>query len=88
MRPGQVRPPQNGWDVPRSSLAQLQRLSGLCILELKYPTSLPALFKGVMSDFALEPLKVSKFRTCMQTWVVPDVQIDAEQGTNDSRAVA
>jgi len=81
-----------GWDVPRGSLAELQRLHGLCILELKYPTSLPALFKGVMSDFALQPLKVSKFRTCMKTWVVPDdaldiSAVDASEG-GDSRAVA
>ncbi len=74
-----------GWDVPRSSLDELQRLSGLCILELKYPTSLPALFKGVMSDFTLSPLKVSKFRTCMQTWVVPEVRDDS---ADESRAVA
>ena len=78
----------NGWEVPRGSLAGLQRLSGLCILELKYPTSLPALFKGIMSDFALEPLKVSKFRTCMQTWVVPADNSSAEDGASDSRAVA
>jgi hypothetical protein len=83
----------NGWEVPRGSLAELQRLHGLCILELKYPTSLPALFKGVMADFALEPLKVSKFRTCMQTWVVPndttadDLAAD-DAGADDSRAVA
>ncbi len=78
----------NGWDVPRGSLAELQRLSGLCILELKYPTSLPALFKGVMSDFSLEPLKVSKFRTCMQTWVVPDEPELSADDQNESRAVA
>ncbi|WP_254507696.1 polyphosphate polymerase domain-containing protein [Anatilimnocola floriformis] len=78
----------NTWDVPRGSLEGLQRLSGLCILELKYPTSLPSLFKGIMSDFALEPLKVSKFRTCMQTWVVPGGQEEASSEDGDSRAVA
>lgn len=72
------------WDVPRGSLEGLQRLSGLCVLELKYPTILPALFKGVMSDFTLEPLKVSKFRTCMTTWVVPGTTDAADE----SRAVA
>lgn len=79
----------NGWEVPRGSLAELQRLSGLCILELKYPMSLPAIFKGVISDFSLEPLKVSKFRTCMQTWVVPDEDAAmSAESTDASRAVA
>lgn len=77
--------PLANWNVPRSSLAGLERLSGLCILELKYPTILPALFKGVMSDFALAPLKVSKFRTCMSTWVVPE---EPAAPADDSRAVA
>ena len=84
----------SGWEVPRGSLAELQRLSGLCILELKYPMSLPALFKVVMSDFALQPLKVSKFRTCMQTWVVPE-ELDSQPSqqqrdpdADESRAVA
>jgi hypothetical protein len=78
------------WDVPRDSLATLERLSGLCILELKYPTSLPALFKGVMGDFTLSPLKVSKFRTCMSTWVVPHEENNPEkdEGADESRAVA
>lgn len=75
------------WEVPRGSLEGLQRLSGLCVLELKYPTILPALFKGVMSDFTLEPLKVSKFRTCMTTWVVPGAP-EAPDAADDSRAVA
>jgi hypothetical protein len=73
------------WEVPRTSLAGLERLSGLCILELKYPAALPALFKGVMSDFTLAPLKVSKFRTCMSTWVVPLAEGPAD---DESRAVA
>jgi hypothetical protein len=72
------------WEVPRGSLEGLQRLSGLCVLELKYPTVLPALFKGVMSDFLLEPLRVSKFRTCMSTFVVPD----SPDAADESRAVA
>jgi hypothetical protein len=73
------------WDVPRDSLARLERLSGMCILELKYPATLPALFKGVMSDFTLAPLKVSKFRTCMSTFVIP---VEADGETDGSRAVA
>lgn len=72
------------WEVPRGSLDGLQQLSGLCVLELKYPTTLPALFKGVMSDFQLEPLRVSKFRTCMTTWVVPE----SPDAADESRAVA
>ncbi|QDU27382.1 VTC domain protein [Anatilimnocola aggregata] len=82
--------PAANWEVPRSSLSGLNRLSGLCILELKYPTTLPALFKGVMSDFTLDPLKVSKFRTCMETWVVPPAEEIAGDvsGSDESRAVA
>jgi len=87
---GIPNPTVDHWQVPRSSHAELSRLCGLCILELKFPTTLPALFKGVMSDFTLEPLKVSKFRTCMETWVVPSADAVAEDDlTNDaSRAVA
>ncbi|WP_425618477.1 polyphosphate polymerase domain-containing protein [Anatilimnocola sp. NA78] len=83
-------PSADDWQVPRSSHSGLSRLSGLCILELKYPTILPALFKGVMSDFTLEPLKVSKFRTCMETWVVPSDEQSAEDdlSSDASRAVA
>lgn len=73
------------WEVPRDSLTSLDRLSGLCILELKYPTTLPALFKGVMSDFTLSPLKVSKFRTCMSTCVL---KVDEDDPADESRAVA
>jgi hypothetical protein len=73
------------WDVPRNSLANLERLSGLCILELKYPATLPALFKGVMSDFTLSPLKVSKFRTCMSTCVVG---LEGDDHADETRAVA
>ena len=74
------------WEVPRVPLAGLERLGGLCVLELKYPTILPALFKGVMSDFTLAPLRVSKFRTCMSTWVVP--LSDGGPADDESRAVA
>lgn len=80
------------WEVPRTSLSGLDRLNGLCILELKYPTSVPALFKGVMSDFTIAPLKVSKFRTCMETWVAGEAnasEAGADSDTTDeSRAVA
>jgi hypothetical protein len=72
-----------GWEVPRGSLAELQGLSGLCILELKYPLTLPALYKGVMNDFLLQPLQVSKFRTCMAACVVPD-----DGNADETRAVA
>lgn len=91
---GMSQQPTASWDVPRSSLAGLERLNGLCILELKYPTTLPALFKGIMSDFTLAPLKVSKFRTCMETWVVGESHSTAEDAASaealadPSRAVA
>lgn len=46
-------------------------LSDAVILEFKYRTALPALFKGLMHDLGLNPAVVSKYRAAIEAWGSP-----------------
>jgi hypothetical protein len=45
-------------------------LAGYTIVEMKYRTALPALFKELVALFRLEPSSVSKYRRCLDSWGV------------------
>jgi len=56
------------WDFPRPGVG-LPILTGQAILELKYQTALPTLFKDLLETFRLQPSANSKYRSAMlQTW--------------------
>jgi len=42
--------------------------AGQAIIELKYRSALPALFKQVIAAFSLVPSAASKYRRCCETW--------------------
>ena len=43
-------------------------ISGRVILELKFQSSMPVLFKGLVADLRLDPGPVSKYRLCCAAW--------------------
>lgn len=45
-------------------------LSGQVILEFKFRTALPALFKELIQEFQLAPGSASKYRLCLRAWGV------------------
>jgi hypothetical protein len=49
----------------------LPLLTGQVIVELKFRAALPAPFKELVRDLALNPSAVSKYRLCRQAWGVP-----------------
>jgi hypothetical protein len=46
----------------------LPLLTGQVILELKFHSALPALFKELVQDLRLSPHTVSKYRLCREAW--------------------
>jgi hypothetical protein len=46
----------------------LPLLTGFVILEFKFRSALPMLFKQVVQTFQLTPSSVSKYRRCLQAW--------------------
>jgi len=61
--------PMRDWLVaePRTGLLLLP---GQVVLELKYRTALPALFKRLVQEFGLNPRPASKYRTCVESWAL------------------
>jgi hypothetical protein len=55
----------NDWALP-SSVDGIPVLTGQVVCEFKFRGNLPALFKGVIQELALEPTGVSKFRHCFR----------------------
>lgn len=49
----------------------LPLLTGQVILEFKFRSALPALFKELVQDMRLSPRSVSKYRLCREAWGVP-----------------
>ncbi len=49
----------------------LPLLTGRVILEFKFRSALPALFKELVRDLGLSPTPVSKYRLCRDAWGVP-----------------
>jgi hypothetical protein len=47
------------------------RLTGCVILEFKFRSALPALFKELIAGLRLSPCAVSKYRLCREAWGVP-----------------
>ncbi len=43
-------------------------LPGHVVLELKYRSAMPALFKHLLADMALSPAPMSKYRTAVRAW--------------------
>jgi hypothetical protein len=61
--------PCTAWEVtPRDG--GLAFLPGQAILEFKFRTALPALFKELIRHFGLAPGSASKYRRCLQAWGV------------------
>ena len=52
--------------------------AGQSIVEMKYRIAMPAVFKGLMYEFALVPNRVSKFRMSMEA-------VDSDTGGTDNR---
>lgn len=46
----------------------LPLLAGQVVLELKYQSALPALFKGLLEEMVLTPSPVSKYRMAVRAW--------------------
>ena len=59
--------PAAAWDVTPVE-GGLAFLPGQVILEFKYRTALPALFKELLAEFRLTPGRVSKYRRCLEAW--------------------
>ena len=57
--------PAEGWSIAVVN-GEAPLLSSHVLLELKYRKNLPALFKGLMQDFALVPAPLSKYRLAIQ----------------------
>lgn len=49
----------------------LPLLTGQVILEFKFRSALPALFKELVREMRLSPSTVSKYRLCREAWAVP-----------------
>jgi hypothetical protein len=70
---------QNIRSIPNSTVNFVQDaawrpiLPGRCVMEMKYRVNLPALFKGLITDFSLKPQPVSKYRLTVEAfgWVPP-----------------
>ncbi len=56
------------WRVAEPPGASLLLLPGQVVLELKYRTVLPALFKRLVQEFNLRPRPASKYRLCVEAW--------------------
>jgi hypothetical protein len=63
--------PASAWDVPPLD-GGLTFLAGQAILEFKFRTALPTLFKELIQEFRLSPGATSKYRQCMQSWGAAD----------------
>jgi hypothetical protein len=59
----------DAWEFPKASKG-LPVLRSQAILELKYQTALPALFKEFLEVFGLQPSAHSKYRSALQAWGV------------------
>lgn len=59
------------WDVAPAE-GGLAFLTGQAILEFKFRTALPALFKELIQTFQLTPGAVSKYRNCLLAWGVAE----------------
>jgi hypothetical protein len=57
----------SAWEFPRPGKG-LAVLRNQAILELKYQTVLPTLFKELLELFGLQPSAHSKYRSAMQAW--------------------
>src|SRR5262249_55981341 len=55
------------WAVPTAE-GGLPLLTGHVILELKFRSALPVLFKELIQTLRLNPCPVSKYRSCMRVW--------------------
>ncbi|MBI1915070.1 MAG: polyphosphate polymerase domain-containing protein [Planctomycetes bacterium] len=55
------------WAVPATE-GGLPLLTGRVILELKFRSALPVLFKELVQALRLSPCAVSKYRSCMSVW--------------------
>jgi hypothetical protein len=55
------------WTVPPTE-GGLPLLTGRVILELKFRSALPLLFKELVQALRLSPCTVSKYRSCMSVW--------------------
>lgn len=62
--------PAGEWHVPHGD-GGLAFLNGQAVLEFKYRTALPALFKELLAEFRLTPGGSSKYRLCMRAWGAP-----------------
>lgn len=59
------------WNVPPAE-GGLSLLTGQAILEFKFRTALPALFKELIQEFRLTPGAVSKYRHCLLAWGIAE----------------
>ena len=59
--------PTSQWQLNDSGPWQ-PLLTHQCILEMKFRTSLPDLFKGIITQLGLQPLAMSKYRLSVQTF--------------------
>jgi len=70
--------PAQGWNIGDFKDG-LSLLRGQIILELKYRSSLPALFKRLLHDMGLNPRPVSKYRLGIHGWGLADAGVVAER---------
>lgn len=70
--------PAEDWDVGEPA-GGLPLLHEQVILELKYRSSLPALFKRLLHEMGLNPSPVSKYRLGVHCWGLADAGVVAER---------
>lgn len=59
--------PAQGWDVPPLYQGR-PLLPGGILVEIKFPTSLPTIFRELLPLLPPSPARVSKYRLCVQAW--------------------
>jgi VTC domain len=62
--------PAGEWEVVPDD-GGLAFLPGQAVLEFKFRTTLPALFKELLAEFRLNPGASSKYRLCLRAWGAP-----------------
>jgi hypothetical protein len=68
--------PTHDWAVIAPHAA-LQLLAGQVVLELKFRTALPSLFKRLVQEFNLNPQPASKYRLAIEAWGLDQSQKEA-----------
>jgi hypothetical protein len=68
--------PVSRWEIGAGDGSGAVALDG-CVLELKFHTALPSVFKALLREFRLTPQPSSKYRRAMRHWVSESFRVHA-----------